>query len=340
VTHTDTIAEAGSSWFVGGFGADMGGESEGISVMRSRADGSLALSHVEAAVLSPSFLLVDGARVLATLEGAGEVAVFTRDGELLSEVAKAPSGGLNPCHVSTRGNVVIAANYGTGTLGVLERSGSDDALELRHRESPIGSGPRPQQEGPHAHASIFIDDSTVATLDLGADRIRIYQASDRALRAISEVVLPEGFGPRDIVARPGNLYYVLGELGCAFMVFEWKDRELQRLCSIALPGASEGDQAAAIAFSDDGRHAYVGVRQSNLIAVLAVAEDGRSVAPLTAVSCEGDWPRHIVLHDGVLHVSNQLSNSIASFRIDRNGIPQLIAPPTRVLSPTYLARIA
>jgi 6-phosphogluconolactonase (cycloisomerase 2 family) len=317
----------------------MEGESEGISVMRSRNDGSLELSHLAAKVPSASFVVVDGSRVYATLEGSGEVVTFDRGGEALRNQSTASSGGQYPCHLTVKRSVVVAANYGTGTLGVLERSGKRSALEYRSAAEPTGRGPRPQQDGPHAHSSLFVDDQTLVCLDLGADRIRIFHYNDFTLTPVDEVALPAGFGPRDIVARPGNLFYVLGELGLAFLVFEWCDRELHKLCSIALPGASDGDHASAIAISADGRHAYVGLRRSNLVAVLTIAEDGRSVAPLTAVSCEGEWPRHLVMHDDILHVSNQFSNTIASFRIDDNGIPTLIAPPTRVLSPTYLARI-
>ncbi|WP_255558969.1 beta-propeller fold lactonase family protein [Salinibacterium sp. M195] len=344
MSRTEPSVASNSLWLVGGFGADMACESEGISVMRSRADGSLELSHVAVEVPSASFLVVDGDRVYSTLEGSGQVAAFERVGDTLKTVDTVTSGGQYPCHLTVQGNAVIAANYGTGTLGVIARSSDSKsgvaALEHKHSEAPTGSGPRPQQDGPHAHSSFFVDDHTLLTLDLGADRIRIFDYKDFALSEVDEVILPAGFGPRDIVARPGNLFYVLGELGLGFLVFEWRDRQLHRLCAVALPGASEGDQASAIAISADGRHAYVGVRRSNLIAILAIAEDGRSVAPLTAVSCEGDWPRHIVMDGDVLHVSNQFSHSVASFRIDEKGIPKLIAPPARVLSPTYLARMS
>ncbi|EAR25391.1 putative secreted protein [marine actinobacterium PHSC20C1] len=326
-------------WLVGGFGPDMDCESEGISVMRGRPDGSLELSHLAAAVPSASFIVVDGDRVYSTLEGSGQIAAFDRDGENLSEATTTSSGGQYPCHISVHGSMLVASNYGTGTLAVIERGANPTTLDTRSIEAPIGLGPRPQQEGPHAHASLVIDENTLVTLDLGADRIRIFDYSDFALTPVSEVALPAGFGPRDIIARPGGIYYVLGELGLGFIVFEWRERTLHQLCAIALPGATEGDHSSAIAISGDGRHAYVGVRRSNLISVLTISEDGRSVAPLTAVSCEGDWPRHMVVHENVLHVSNQFSNSVASFRIDDNGIPKLIAPPTRVLSPTYLARI-
>ncbi|CAN5208409.1 hypothetical protein BH11ACT5_BH11ACT5_21750 [soil metagenome] len=38
----------------------------------------------------------------------------------------------------------------------------------------------------------------------------------------------------------------------------------------------------------------------------------------------------------VLHVANQVSNSIASFRLGSDGMPSLIAEPTAVPSPNYL----
>ena len=340
MTIPEVTPVAASTWLVGGYGPDMDGGAEGVSVMRSRDDGSLELSHLAAAVPSPSFVAVEGDKVYSTLEGSGQIAVFDRDGDSLSEPTLVSSGGQYPCHVTVMGTTVIAANYGTGTLGVIEVDATSSDVTMRQMVEATGLGPRPQQEGPHAHSSIFVDEHTLLSLDLGADRIRIFGYADHALEQVDEVVLPAGFGPRDIVAREDNLFYVLGELGCGVLVFEWKNRQLHQLCSISLPGATEGDQAAAIAISDDSRHAYVGVRHSNLIAVLAIADDGRSVAPLTAVSCEGNWPRHIILDSGILHVCNQLSNEIASFRIDENGIPQLIAAPTRIPSPTYLARIA
>ncbi|CAO1652028.1 beta-propeller fold lactonase family protein [Salinibacterium sp. NYA9b] len=338
-TTPDITPVPASTWLVGGWGADMECESEGISVLRSRPDGSLELAHRVADVPSASFIVVDGDRVYSTLEGSGQIAAFDRDGETLSTPAFTASGGQYPCHITVRGSTIIAANYGTGTLGVIETGTESTALDMRQVVETVGLGRRPQQEGPHAHSSVFVDDSTLFTLDLGADLIRIFSYTDFAIEQIAEVATPAGFGPRDIVARPGNLFYVLGEHGCGLLVVEWKDRALKQLCSIALPGAVEGDQASAIAISADRRFAYAGVRHSNQIAVMTIADDGRSVAPLTSVSCEGNWPRHIIMSDDILHVCNQYSHEVASFRIDPNGIPQLIAPPTRVLSPTYLARI-
>ncbi|EPR77052.1 putative hemagglutinin-related protein [Leifsonia rubra CMS 76R] len=320
----------------------MEGSSAGISLLRSRSDGSLERVGLAAAVPSASFLVADGEQVYATLEGSDGVVAFDRVGETLTNRRTASSGGEYPCHLTVHGSVVVAANYRTGSIGIIERSeGSGASAVLQHRGSvqTTGGGPRPEQEGPHAHSSLFVDDHTLVTLDLGADRIRIFDYRNFALTPVDEVVLPAGFGPRDIVARPNNVFFVLGELGLGVIVYEWRDREFHQLCAVSLPEARDGDHASAIAISPDSRHAYVGVRGSNLIAVLTIAEDGCSVAPLTAVSCEGDWPRHIVQHENVLHVSNQFSNTVASFRLDGTGIPRLIAAPVHVLSPTYLVRI-
>ncbi|MGV8876105.1 MAG: lactonase family protein [Rhodoglobus sp.] len=335
-----------SRWFVGGWGHDMAGTSHGISVARSKPDGSLELSHLAATVPSASFIVVDGDRVFATLEGSGAVVSFTRQGESLGAQTMSASGGEYPCHLTVHGNALIAANYGSGSLGVIQGATNAGAATtgtvqwgITQTVPATGSGPRPQQEGPHAHSSLFVDDRTLFTLDLGADRIRIFDYREATLTAVDEVVLPPGFGPRDIIARPGNLFYVLGELGLELIVFHWHAGALTRLCSSALPGTSDGDQASGIAISADGRFAYIGVRRSNLVAVLSLTDGGRHVTPLVAVSSEGDWPRHLALHDNILHVCNQFSNTIASFLIPENGIPQLIAPPIAVPSPTYLALI-
>ena len=109
--------------------------------------------------------------------------------------------------------------------------------------------------------------------------------------------------------------------------------------SVALPGREPGDQAAAIGFSSDGRSVYAGLRGSNQISVLRASDDGRTLTPVGSVSTAGDWPRHLAVDGDVLHVANQLSNTVASFRLGADGMPVLIADPTPVASPTYLLQV-
>ncbi|WP_310889625.1 lactonase family protein [Clavibacter capsici] len=96
------------------------------------------------------------------------------------------------------------------------------------------------------------------------------------------------------------------------------------------------DSAAEVQVSADGRLAYVGLRGSERIAVVGIGEDG-ALAPVAAFDCGGAVPRHHALLGDRLHVANQGSGTVASFRLDPAtglpvGAPTIIAVP----SPTYL----
>ena len=53
----------------------------------------------------------------------------------------------------------------------------------------------------------------------------------------------------------------------------------------------------------------------------------------------GSWGRHLAVDGDLLHVANQLSNEVTSFRIGTDGIPVQLAPGTPIGSPTYLLRV-
>ena len=307
-----------TNWLAGAYGPEMDGTAAGITQLQSRADGSL--EPVDGFLIeapSPAFLARANGRLYAALEGEGVVLV---DGERFS------SGGGWPCHLAVYGDDVVVANYFDGHLALL----SGQVVEPEP-----GSGPYPRQSGPRAHSTALLAPGVIAKADLGADRIDILSLIDGVLTPLSTVGLPSGTGPRDLLINDG-LLYILGEYGRNVTIAEWTGGALELLGAEDLPGAHEDDAAAALAIG--GGYLYAGLRGTNQIAVLSVGADGRSLAGVTSVSSAGNWPRHLVLDEGVLHVANQLSNDVASFAVGADGIPRLIAEPTPVASPTYLLR--
>jgi 6-phosphogluconolactonase (cycloisomerase 2 family) len=307
-----------TNWLVGAYGPEMDGTAAGITRLRSRADGSL--EPVEAFLIeapSPAFLARANGRLYAALEGEGQVLV---DGERFS------SGGGWPCHIGVYGDDVVVANYRDGRVALLTG---------QVVEPEPGSGPYPRQSVPRAHSTAQLAPGVIAKADLGADRIDILSLIDGVLAPRATVPLPSGTGPRDLLVS-GSLLYILGEFGRNVTVAEWNNGSLELLGATPLPGAHDDDAAAALALG--GGYLYAGLRGTNQVSVLSVAADGRSLDGVTSVSSAGNWPRHLVVDGGVLHVANQLSNGVASFAIGADGIPGLIAEPTPVASPTYLLR--
>lgn len=340
-----------SSFWVGGYGADMKGTAAGIGLLTSRDDGSLEYVGVVAKCPSPSFLTLRGDRLYAALEGTAEVQSFRvmpgSDGEkapapALISTGRAPSGGQWPCQLAVDSHLVVAANYLGGSFGVIALTGEGDVDRLVRVVAGEGSGPHPDQAGPRAHSSIFVDEATLLCLDLGSDEIAIHRVeADRLVRTAS-VPLPPGTGPRDIVRHPvSGALYVLGELSGDLLVFDWVDGMLRLTASTPLPGRQSGDQAAAIAFGDE--HAYVGLRGGHRISVLATGaagSAGHAADPVGWIDSAGDWPRNLVVDGRLLHVANERSNAVASFSLGDDGMPTLIGDPTPVPSPTYLLQTA
>lgn len=323
-------------WWLGAYGADMKGGAEGISLLTSRDDGSLELVRVSAQVLSPTFVITRGDHLYATAEGTGHVHSYRIDGEHLVEDGVVRSGGGYPCQLEFLDRAVVASNYEGGELGVISLTDAGAVDALTQVLTSTGSGPHEAQAGPHAHASFRLDATTLLSADLGADRILIHRIDGDSVTRSGELVLPPGTGPRDISRHASGLLLVLGEHGRDLHVLEWTGAALEIVTRLPLPGAGEADQAAAIAFGPGG-FVYAGLRGTNQIAVAHISEDGRTLTPVGSVSTEGDWPRNLVVDGGLLHVCNQLSSTVASFRLGSDGMPVLIAPPTPLPSPTFLA---
>lgn len=322
-------------WWVGGYGPDMDGGAAGIGMLRDRGDGTLENLEAVAEAASPSFLARKGDHVYAVAEGESTVSSFRRTNGRLELDGTAPSGGALPCHILVRDDDVIVSNYGDGALGVVSLRPDGSVGELIESIAGDGNGPRKEQDGPHAHSSVEAQPGVLLSVDLGADRIHIHQADGSKLTRTGSFSFPPGTGPRDISRHPNGSFVVLSELSHELFVFEWTGEDLELASSVAVPGAQEGDNGSGISFSSNGRYIYTALRGSSQLAVFEVDTIGNGVSPVRALSTEGDWPRHHTVDGDFLHVAHQLSNSVASFRLGADGIPQYLGS-TATPSPTYL----
>jgi 6-phosphogluconolactonase len=318
-------------FYVGSYTADMGGTAVGISALGSLPDGSLEYLGTAATAASPAYLAAHDDLVYAASEAEGRIGVYRRGaGFALDLVATAEAGGASPCHVARYGDTVVAACYVDGRLGVLDAQ----PLALAQVLEGEGSGPHPAQDGPHAHATFALDPTTVLSADLGADEVHVHTLTNGRLDRTRTLRLPPGTGPRDFLRHPSGLLLVLGELGLTITALN--DR-LETVGRVDLAGAEPGDHAAALSTSADGRFVYAGLRGSNRISIAELAGDTMTAAGF--VDAGGDWPRHHLVDGDLMHVAHERSNSVASFRISENGIPDPISPPIRVRSPIFLLKM-
>ena len=324
-----------TEFLIGGYTADMGGEAQGIGRARSHPDGRFEFLGVAAEIDSPSWLAVDGGTVYAALEGAGEVASFTRTDEGLAATGRLAAGGGSPCHLAVADDAVLVACYDDGAVSVVGLDEQRAVARLRQVLPGEGSGPLPSQLGPHAHTVHPLADGRVLSVDLGADRLHVHRWIDGLLERIDSVALPAGTGPRDLIGLPGGELGLLGEWSCELLLLEPVGDAFEIVQILALPGATPGnDQASALGLSADGRYLYAGVRGANLVAIVELEADG--AIAVGSVSSGGDWPRHLVVDGDRVHVANQLSSTVATFRIGVNGALTPIGPPAPVPSPTHL----
>ena len=336
-----------TTWLLGSYGADMEGSGPGIAVARSRDDGTLEIVGVADPTPDPAFLVQHGDHVYAAIEGPDEgfVQSWRREGETLTLDGRASSGGQYPCSLAIAGDMLVVANYGEGTVGVVGLDAAGAVTELMQTLPGTGPtpGPHPDQGNSRAHAVYVTDDGAVLTLDLGTDEILVHRmqcAADEPARLerTGAFGLPAGTGPRDIVRHPSGLLLVVGELDGTMHALRWDGAGLELVASVQLPHEARV-HAAGIALSDDGRFAYTSLRRSNLLATVAVDAVAPALTLVGAVPCGGDWGRHLAVDGPWLHVANQLSNEVTTFRLGDDGLPVQVAPGTPTGSPTFLLPI-
>ncbi len=257
--------------------------------------GAISAPELAAEGDSPSYLALgtSGKTLYAVHEtepGGASAYAIGDDGGLTALSTASGLGGF-PCHLSVdpKGKNLLVASYGPGTVAILPilEDGSLAGPSQTFRNA--GKGPNAaRQEGPHAHFAQADAKARFAYVcDLGTDEILAY--------------------PYDPVR---------GEFG-----------EPDR--AKATPGAGPRH----LAFGPDGRFAYVNDELSNTVVAYAVDADHGT---LTAVQTLDSLPAgfkgtshsaEIAVHPNgrLLYISNRGDDSLAAFRIGKDGTLQKIA---------------
>ncbi|WP_394539563.1 lactonase family protein [Lysobacter enzymogenes] len=291
---------------------------------------------------NPSWLTLsaDGARLFAVNENGpaspdpvGRASSFAlgRGHARSRPLSRANTLGDDPAHAALGrdGRYLFVSNYSGaqspgGSLAVLPvdadgRLGAAVQV-LGHRASQAD---RARQLGPHVHAAAQSPDGRyVFAADLGADKVYAYRydparSAERPLQAAATpwLELPAGSGPRHLLfSADGRHAYLTLEMSGEIVVLDHDDGRLRIAQTLALdPGRREGNAAAALHLSADGRFVYASNRgEDNHIAAYAVDSGDGRLRPLQRRASEGRGPREFALApDGrFVVVANQHSGTV------------------------------
>jgi 6-phosphogluconolactonase (cycloisomerase 2 family) len=273
-------------------------------------------------------------------------------GTRLRVLGSSTSGGEHPCHlaVDPSGRVLVTANYTSGSLAVhqIRPDGSlgDPTDIVQH----TGSGPHPsRQQGPHAHMIHFVNETLLLAVDLGMDAVIPYTldpAAGRLQPAAAPITnLPEGFGPRHLVALPHDLVAIVGELTgeLALARLNPTTGELDVLDVIAGTDTDEPPSwPSGIGRTANGRYVVMANRGPNTVASFRVLPGHTpSLELVDEIDCGGDIPRDLtVVHESV-YVANQESGTVTVLGLDpETGALRSTKSRFEVPSPTQVLPVA
>ena len=335
--------------------ADAGGNGKGIYLFEMNpTTGGLTAIELAAEARNVGWLSFDpsGRFLYAANEvtdnggKSGAVSAYAVDRKtgMLHLLNMVSSQGAGPAHLSidASGKYVFVANYAGGTIAVLpiQSTGALGAATYVHQDTgsvgpkvstsaPPGSFAFSGHDNPHAHM-IQADPSNrfVLHTDLGQDRIYV-SALDAASGKLSPVggspvSVPPGDGPRHFTFhRNGRWLYSLQEEASTVMFFHFDPAtgslSPQQTISTLPRGFKGTNFTAEILLSPDERFLYVSNRLHDTVGIFSLNHDGR-LSYVGEASTMGDYPRHIQIAPGgaFLYACNQRSDSITSFRVDRN----------------------
>lgn len=316
--------EADLSLIVGSFGPPFG-RAGGLTHVGVSRDGTMLATPIrterplDSATFVSAVPRADGADLCIIERSSSRVTVarWRRSSPAEAEIRGAIPVGEAPCHVAVdpvRGVGVVSA-YGDGSLTTFTLGGDGSIGGGARHAAPLTRAERAQSR---AHCAIFAG-RYVLSSELGLDRVNVWGLeADGALIWLSSVALPKGSGPRHLRVHPSGAVYVICERSGAMATLELGEGVAHLTSYMQNPSAvgpdeEAGSSAAELAFSDDGRLAFAGMRASDSV-VSYVLDGDRPI--LTSTMSAGRTPRHHVAVGHVLFVAFQDSDELASFEID------------------------
>ena len=322
-------------------GTYTGKKSQGIYLVHlNPATGALSKPELAAEMPNPSFLAISpnhqflyACGEFGPFQGGNAIGGFSiqPDGKLKA-INQQPAGGGGPCYVivDRTGKNVLVANYGTGSVAVLQ-IGEDGAL------TPPSCIDQHQSDDPkllpHAHC-IDLDHANRFALsnDLGLNRIYVYlfDAKEGKLTANTPPFTsqPDHTGPRHLVFHPnGKFVYAINELASTVTAFHYDAEkgtlsEIQTLSTLPKGFSGPNLSTAELVIHPSGNFLYGSNRGHDSIVEYAIDGSSGKLTLVGHTPTEGKTPRGFGIDPTGqwLIAANQNSDSVVEFHINsKNG---------------------
>lgn len=244
---------------------------------------------------------------------------ISEDGRLAQTSIRA-THGMDPCHLTVLGNLLVVSNYSSGSLSRFLLGDDGTIGEMLPMMEHHGSGPlTDRQEHAHPHQVQRTPGGWLAVPDLGADKIFFYAAAELAQPQPEAIAVPApaGFGPRHCAFPKGrDEWYALCELANQLLIYRGTPGSAHLIGRVPIGDGIAPNYPAALRLSPDERLLAASGRGQNVIALFCIGENGL-LSRLTEVSCGGDWPRDIQFTpDGRFIVcANERSDTLTAFGV-------------------------
>jgi 6-phosphogluconolactonase len=301
-------------------------ENSFVSVAKTSNPSFLSVSK------NKKFIYAVGENVDTTISPIGGTVTafsFNKINGTLTKINNQPSGGKNPCYVTTdkNGKRIYVGNYSSGTVGMfaINIDGSINTLQqvIIHEGSSVNSQ---RQSAPHVHATVLsADNKYLFVPDLGIDKVMVYAIDKKKglLNFTSSAASEAGSGPRHFTFHPNNKFaYLIEELTGTVVFYEVNKGTLKFIQRInAMPKDFTGAIGSAdIHVSPDGRFLYCSNRgESNTISIFSIDAKNGKLTTVGHQSTLGKTPRNFNFDPSgnFLLVANQNSDEIIIFKIDK-----------------------
>lgn len=219
--------------------------------------------------------------------------------------------GVVACHLDVIKNDVYVVNYLSGNI---VKNG--DIIAKRQGKSIHPT----RQSEPHTHFVKRTPDDYLAVCDLGTDTLAFY---DKNLNLCSEEKVKHGYGIRHLAFSKDNKFiYSINELIPSISVFSYNKGKAKLLSTFNIKTSNEKANGAGIRISDDGKYLYASLREENVFCVFSV--NGDKLELLQSVDCKGNSPRDFNIFDSFLVCTNELSNLVTVFSLEKGLINEFL----------------